>query len=42
MSDNQRLPPGQQVIDKIIDIHLGVNPPFDRATWTLTVEGLAE
>jgi DMSO/TMAO reductase YedYZ molybdopterin-dependent catalytic subunit len=40
MSSSRRLPPRQRAIGRIIEIDLGVNPPFDPAAWTLQVSGL--
>ncbi|HUJ74732.1 MAG TPA: sulfite oxidase-like oxidoreductase [bacterium] len=37
-----RLPPGQHLVTGFPVLDLGVHPPFDPATWHLTVDGLVE
>ena len=34
-----RLPPGQTVIQRLQVLDLGIQPPFDPATWSLSIEG---
>ena len=41
MSGQQRkLPPGQRAVDKPRSVHIGPQPAFDPAAWTLSVTGL--
>ena len=38
----ERLPPGQHEVSDFPVLDLGVHPPFDPATWRLTVDGAVE
>jgi DMSO/TMAO reductase YedYZ molybdopterin-dependent catalytic subunit len=40
--DRQRLPPGQHEVTNFPVLDLGIHPPFDPATWKLTVSGEVE
>jgi DMSO/TMAO reductase YedYZ molybdopterin-dependent catalytic subunit len=39
---SERLPPGQSLTRKFPVLDLGIQPPWDPATWSLTVGGLVE
>ena len=42
VAGSERLPPGQHEVRNFPVLDLGIHPPFDAATWRLTVEGEVE